>query len=102
MIVRNETWDGHTGQSIFAEVIDLEAGTVTGYEHGVLIWTRDLTAAERAAQLPKGLDPLGALATLLAVREVVPVEEAAAAIGLPAQALVDEALAWGVASAIAG
>lgn len=77
--------------------VDLAANTVSGYEYGVLRWSRDLTAEERAAELPKGLDPLGALATLLAVHEVVPVEEAAAAVGLPAQALVDEALAWGVA-----
>lgn len=46
---------------------------------------------------PVALDGLGALATLLAVHEVVPVAEAAAAVGLTAQDLVDEALAWGVA-----
>lgn len=77
--------------------VDLDANSVSGFEHGALVWSRQLTAEERSAELPKGLDPLGALATLLAVHEVVPVTEAAAAVGLTAQDLVDEALAWGVA-----
>ena len=45
------------------------------------------------------LDPTGALATLLAVLEVVPVQDAANAVGLTEQDLVNEALAWGAAQA---
>lgn len=45
-----------------------------------------------------GLDADGKLATALAVLSLLPVEDAANLVGLPAQALVDEALAWGVAS----
>lgn len=44
------------------------------------------------------LDATGALATLLAVLEVVPVEDAANAVGLSPTDLQNEALAWGAAS----
>ena len=40
------------------------------------------------------LDSVGALATLLAVTEVVSVQDAANAVGLEPQALIDEAEAW--------
>jgi hypothetical protein len=41
------------------------------------------------------LDAVGALATLLAVEEVLSVEDAANAVGLTPEDLVNEALAWG-------
>lgn len=44
------------------------------------------------------LDPTGALATLLAVLEVVPVEDAANAVGLTPAELEAEAQAWWVAA----
>jgi hypothetical protein len=43
---------------------------------------------------PLPLDSVGALATLLAVTEVVTVQDAANAVGLDPQALIDEAEAW--------
>lgn len=43
------------------------------------------------------LDPTGALATLLAVLEVVPVEDAANSVGLTPNELILEAQAWAVA-----
>jgi hypothetical protein len=43
---------------------------------------------------PPPLDSVGALATLLAVTEVVSVQDAANAVGLDPQALIDEAEAW--------
>jgi hypothetical protein len=43
---------------------------------------------------PPPLDPVGALATLLAVTEAVSVQDAANAVGLDPQALIDEAEAW--------
>lgn len=43
------------------------------------------------------LDPVGALATLLAVLEVVPVEDAANSVGLTPNELILEAQAWAVA-----
>jgi hypothetical protein len=45
---------------------------------------------------PSPLEPVGALATLLAVSEVVSVEDAANAVGLTAGDLVAEAQAWAV------
>jgi hypothetical protein len=44
------------------------------------------------------LDATGALATLLAVEQVVSVQDAANAVGLTEQDLVNEALAWGAAN----
>jgi hypothetical protein len=49
---------------------------------------------ETAETGPPPLDPVGALATLLAVTEVVSVQDAANAVGLEPQALIDEAEAW--------
>jgi hypothetical protein len=43
---------------------------------------------------PSPLDSVGALATLLAVTEVVTVQDAANAVRLDPQALIDEAEAW--------
>lgn len=43
------------------------------------------------------LDTTGALATLLAVQEVITVQDAANAVGLSPQALVTEAQAWAAA-----
>lgn len=44
------------------------------------------------------LEPVGALATLLAVEQVVSVEDAANAVGLTPEQLVAEAEAWAAAS----
>jgi hypothetical protein len=44
------------------------------------------------------LDAVGALATLLAVEQVVSVQDAANAVGLTEEDLVNEALAWGAAN----
>ena len=43
---------------------------------------------------PTPLDPVGALATLLAVTEVLSVQDAANAVGLDPAQLIDEANAW--------
>jgi len=50
-------------------------------------------------QPPAPLDPVGALATLLAVESVLTVEDAANAVGLTPDDLVNEAQAWAAASA---
>lgn len=52
---------------------------------------------EDAPQTP--LEPVGALATLLAVKELVTVQEAASAVALTPEALINEALAWSVGGA---
>lgn len=43
---------------------------------------------------PAPLDPVGALATLLAVLEVVPLDDAANSVGLTPRDLITEAQAW--------
>jgi len=49
-------------------------------------------------EVPQPLDATGALATLLAVEQVLTVEDAANAVGLTPDDLVNEALAWGAAN----
>ena len=48
---------------------------------------------------PLPLDPVGALATLLAVTEVLSVQDAANAVGLDPAQLIDEANAWAAVQA---
>jgi hypothetical protein len=55
-----------------------------------------LQSVEEIPTVPQPLEPAGRIATLLAVLELVPLSDAAAVAGLPEQALVDEALAWGL------
>lgn len=49
-MIRNETFEG--GVCIRAEVIDLDAGTVTIEEHGKPISTRPITTDERTQWTP--------------------------------------------------
>lgn len=95
-MIRNEHFSN--GVCIQADVIDLAAGTITREELGVVVSTRPLTLDERAVYGPAALDSVGALATLLAVRGVLSVTDAANAVGLPPDRLVSEAQAWAVAS----
>lgn len=53
-------------------------------------------AAHDSSPQPRSLDRIGALATLLAVEEVVTVADAANAVSLTEQNLIDEAMAWSV------
>lgn len=62
------------------------------YENSVLVRVDDLPDPPQAP-----LDAVGALATLLAVTGAVTVQDAANAVGLTAQDLINEALAWGAA-----
>ena len=96
-MIRNETFQN--GICIQAEVIDLEAGTYAFEKDGVIIeGPRPMTVDEVRQYGPQPLDSVGALATLLAVEQVVSIEDAANAVGLSEQDLVNEALAWGAAS----
>jgi hypothetical protein len=54
---------------------------------------------EQPDPTPQPLDPVGSLATLLAVESVLTVEDAANAVGLTPTDLVNEAQAWAAASA---
>ena len=99
-MIRNETYTA--GVCVAADIIDLAAGTIAREEHGVVILTRALTADERAMYGPPALDPVCALATLLAVNGVLPVADAANAVGVEPDRLVSEAQAWAVAQQLGG
>lgn len=95
-MIRNEYF--RNGVCINADIIDLDAGTFQREEMGVIVESRPLTTEERIQYGPQPLDATGALATLLAVESVLSVEDAANAVGLTEQDLVNEALAWGAAN----
>lgn len=87
------------GICIYAEVIDLDAGTYHVEDHGQIVeGPRPLTLEERQRYGPQPLEPLGAAMTLLAVLGVVPLTDAANAVGLTPDALVTEAEAWAAAA----
>ena len=54
--------------------------------------------AKLPEEVPQPLDATGALATLLAVESVLTVQDAANAVGLTPQDLINEAEAWAVGS----
>jgi len=95
-MIRNETFQN--GICIKADIIDLDAGTFQHEVNGVIVESRPLTIDERLKYGPQPLDATGALATLLAVEQVLSVQDAANAVGLTEQDLVNEALAWGAAN----
>lgn len=88
------------GTLIYAEAIDLDAGTITFESRGQEPVTRPLSLEERARFSPPPLDPIGVMATLNVVLGVWPLEDAANAIGRPPADLAAEAEAWGAAQAL--
>ena len=93
---RDETFSG--GVCVHAEIIDIDAGTFTVEEHGEVVSVRPLTDAERVQYAPfPPLDPAGALATLLVVEGVLPLDDAAHSVGTTGDHLVHEAISWSIA-----
>jgi hypothetical protein len=95
-MIRNETFVN--GSCVKADIIDLDTGLVTVEEDGVIVGQRPINDEEREQFRQHPLSDLGALATLLAVEQVLSVQDAANAVGLTEQDLVNEALAWGAAN----
>ena len=95
-MIRNETFQN--GLCIYAEIIDMEAGTYTVEKHGEVIeGPRPLTSDERVRWAPfPPMEPAGALATLLVVEGVLPIEDVARSVGTVPEHLVHEAEAWGL------
>jgi len=80
------------------EIIDLSAGTYTLTEDGQVVeGPRPLSTWEWQVYGPQPLEALGAAMTLLAVLGVVPLLDAANAVGLTPDQLVAEAEAWAAA-----
>jgi len=93
MMIRNETFAN--GIIVVAEIIDLDAKTYTREEMGVVVeGPRPLTPAEWLTYGPQPLEPLGSLTALLVVEGVLPIDDAAEAVHVTTQQLVDEAEAW--------
>jgi hypothetical protein len=96
-MIRNETFQN--GICLFADIYDLDAGTFQHEVEGVIVeGPRPLTLDEIRQYGPQPLDATGSLATLLAVESVLTVEDAANAVGLTPQDLINEAEAWSVGS----
>jgi hypothetical protein len=72
-------------------------GTVTNYTDGISTSTETVVMSV-PAQEP--LDHAGSLAALLACLSVIPVEDAANAVGVTSDALEAEVLAWEMAAAL--
>jgi len=68
-------------------------------KHRVYDRNGNLLSESDIVRPPAPLDPLGASMTLLAVLSVVPLDDAANAVGLTADDLVAEAEAWAMAQA---
>lgn len=94
-VFRNETF--RDGVCIRATIIDLNENTVSVEVSGNVVESRQLTLEERQIFGPQPLDKQGSLATLLAVTGTIPLEDAANAVGLTPQNLIDEANAWAAA-----
>lgn len=94
-MIRNETF--RDGVCVEADCYDLATKTYSREEMGVVVATRPMTTAEWLAYGPQPLDPLGALATLLVVEGVLPITDAANAVGATPQQLIDEAEGWAAA-----
>lgn len=85
------------GIEVEADCYDLSTKTYTREEMGIVVATRPMTVEEWLRYGPQPLDSLGALATLLVVQGVLPIEDAANAVGATPQQLIDEAEGWAAA-----
>lgn len=90
--MRNETWIN--GVCVEADIYDFDTGRYDREEYGNVVLSRNISADEWVKFGPQPLDPIGSLATLLAVQGVVSVKDAAAVAGLVPDDLVNEAKGW--------
>lgn len=97
MVIRNESFVA--GECVAADIYDLDQLTYTREENGIVIDIRSMTRDEWIAFGPQPLDKFGSLLTLLAVKGVLPLVEAATMAGLPEESLVLEAQGWAAAEA---
>ena len=95
-MISNQTFQN--GVCIEADIYDLDRDLYQHEVDGVIVESRPLTIDERLKYGPQPLDATGALATLLAVEQVLTVGDAANAVGLTPQDLITEAEAWAVGS----
>jgi hypothetical protein len=84
------------GICVQCETIDYDSDSFTLEVDGVVVKTRALTPEERQMYGPQPLGINGVQATLLAVFELIPLIDAANAVGLTPEDLTQEALGWQV------
>lgn len=71
--------------------------------HDTIIDANGSIVSDVSIDIPQQpLDPTGAFATLLVVKNIIDINDAANALHLNTSDLVDEALAWAAAAAIQG
>jgi hypothetical protein len=92
--MRNELFAD--GICIAADIYDLDSKIYSREELGVITITRPMTLQEWERYGPQPLDAVGVLATLLVVEGVLPITDAANAVHLTPQDLINEAHAWAV------
>lgn len=83
-VIRDEWWD--TDRKWLTLIVD-----------GITIEDRPMTTAEWLTYGPQPLDKMGALAALLVVQGVLPIEDAANIAGVTPDALVTEVQGWAAA-----
>lgn len=97
MVIRNESYVDSV--CVSADVYDLELLTYTREEYGNIVEFRQMTRDEWLALGPQPLDKFGSLLTLLTVKNLLPLSEAATMAGLPEESLILEAQGWAAAEA---
>lgn len=97
-MIRNETFQD--GVCIYAEIIDLDAGTFQIEEHGVITLDRAVTLEERQRYGPQPLDSMGAAAALNVVLGLWDIQDAANIAKVTPEALVTEVEGWAAASTL--
>ena len=96
-MIRNETFTSD-GTCIYAEVIDLDAGTYSIEEYGVTTSTRAVTLEERQRYGPQPLDQAGAAAALNVVLGLWDIQDAANIAKVTPEELIIEVEGWAAAS----
>lgn len=94
-MIINKTFQN--GLCLWTDIYDLELRRYQRDENGVIVIDRAMTEDEVRQYSPQPLNSLGALATLLAVKEVLSVQDAANAVGLTPIDLENEARGWAAA-----
>ena len=99
MVVNESTILGPDGVTVVARIVDNGDGTGVRYDYAA---DGSVTGTQALTDLPvftwTALDATGALATLLVVQGVLPLQDAANAVHEEPEHLQAEALAWEAAS----
>lgn len=96
-MIRNEIYN--LGECIASDCYDLNTKTYIREEMGVIALTRPMTVQEWLIYGPQPLNETGALAALLVAQGILPIHDAANAVGVTPQQLINEVEGWAAAAA---